>query len=277
LIRNEGTLTGALKVYAETWETLGKNPLHRAVAYYDSPGGRVGLYEYCGLQINALGEGVSFDSLPSAVVQQGESFTQTIKLSSRTVREIGSALCRVRLVGNNNGSPDVVYPVGRNNSFVLQIHTARLEPGNYAVQLEILLNEIAAPLRQNPRGGFSLEVKPLNTVRFLYQDTEALVLGSTIQGIFRNQGILPVQSGGAYLAIIRLDLKERKTADYYYIQPVITISVELERDRTPVLNYTKQYDEFAHRSRDAALDRAYRNIQADLDRGFAGEIRSLEK
>jgi hypothetical protein len=167
LIRTQNTLTGALKACAEIRETLGNNPLHRAVAYYDAPEGRVGLYEYCGLRINALADSVNFETLPAAVLRQGESFTKIIKLSSTMAKETGSVFCRVGVAGRNNGSPDVFYPLDGNGSFTLQIHTARLEPGNYSVQLELLLNQIAPPLRQNPRGGFSLEIRPVQAaIRF---------------------------------------------------------------------------------------------------------------
>jgi hypothetical protein len=275
LIGTQNTLTGTLKACAEIRKALENNPLHRAVAWYDAPEGRVGLYEYCGLRINALVESVRFEVLPAAAVQQGESFTKVIKLSSTMVTEIGSVSCRVGLTGRNNGSPDVFYPLDGNGSFTLLIHTARLEPGNYSVQLELPLNRIAPLVRRNPLAGFSLEVKPLNTVRFLYQDAEALPLGSTMQDIFQTQGLLPVPSGGAYLAVISLALNERKTVDYYIIQPVITVSVELERDRTPLLAYTKKYGEFAHRTREAAMERAYRNIESDLGAGLAEELKSL--
>jgi hypothetical protein len=275
LIQTQNTLTGAIKACAEIREALGDNPLHRAVAWYDAPEGRVGLYEYCGLLINALAESVRFEAPPAAAVQRGESFTGIIKLDSAVFKEIGSVFCRVGVAGRNNAAPDVFYPLEGNNAFTLPIHTARLEPGNYTVQLELLLNQISPLARRNPRGGFSLEVQPLNTVRFLYQDAEALGLDSTIRGIFQARGLLPVSSGGAYLAVIGLELNERKTTDYYIVQPVITISVELERDRSPQLGYTKKYGEFSHRTREAALERAYRNIETDLGGEFATEIRSL--
>jgi hypothetical protein len=59
-LAGQTTLIGALKVYADVAGSLHKNPLHRAVAYYDSPNGRVGLYEYCTVQISALSNSISF-------------------------------------------------------------------------------------------------------------------------------------------------------------------------------------------------------------------------
>lgn len=60
LIRTQTTLTGGLKACAETRAALEQNPLHRTIAWYDTAEGRVGLYEYCGLLINALAESVRF-------------------------------------------------------------------------------------------------------------------------------------------------------------------------------------------------------------------------
>jgi hypothetical protein len=161
VIRTQNTLTGALNACTEVREALGNNPLHRAVAWYDTPEGRVGLYDYCGLRINALADSVRFEALPAAAIQQGASFTRIIKISSTMLNEIGSVSCRVGLTGRNNGSTDVFYPLDGNGSFTLLVHTARLEPGNYSVQLELPLNRIATLVLQNPQGGFSLEIRPV--------------------------------------------------------------------------------------------------------------------
>jgi hypothetical protein len=171
LIGTQDTLTGALKAYTGIREALENNPLHRTLAWYDAPEGRVGLYDYCGLRIYALADSVRFDALPAAVVQQGESFTKTVKLGSALINGIGSLSCRVGLTGRNNGSPDAWYPLDGDGSFTLQIHTARLEPGNYSVQVELPLNRIAPLLGRNPQGGFSLEIRPAEAeIRFQGDD-----------------------------------------------------------------------------------------------------------
>jgi hypothetical protein len=164
LIRTQNTLSGALKVYSETYSSLKNNPLHRAVAWFDAQSGRVALYDYCAVQINTLAGSVSFDTVPATALQQGETFSRTIRLASNMFNEIGSASCSIKLTGRNNGLPVALYTLGRNNSFALQIYTSKLESGNYTVQIELLLNEIAPALRQNPRGAFSLEVRPATAV-----------------------------------------------------------------------------------------------------------------
>jgi hypothetical protein len=184
------------------------------------------------IQIHAIANSVSFAPIPSAVVQKGEDLNTTVKLSSSLFQAIGAARCRVTISGNNNTAPSVVYTVTQDDSFLVQIHTRRLEAGTYNVKLELLLNEIAPSLGQNPSSGFSFKITPLNTVR-LYLDDEAAPLGSTIQGIFHAQGLLPVDSDGAYLAIVKLALKERPIGDSFIgVQPTITISLELESGRT---------------------------------------------
>ena len=216
LIRTGNTLTGAIKACAETREALEDNPLHRAVAWYDAPEGRVGLYEYCGLWINALAESLRFDSLPAAAVQQGESFTRIIKLSSPMIGEIGAISCRVELAGRNNGSPEALYPLDGNGSFTLLIHTARLEPGNYSVQLELPLDRIAPLVRQNPRGGFSLEIRPLEAaIRFR---------GDALTGAEQD-----VLSRG-----LRQALQKYRTPLKSGYEFIITLTVENRKD--PVLN-----------------------------------------
>jgi hypothetical protein len=153
------TLSGALHSYSTVLSALEQNPLHRAVAYYDGPDGRVGLYDYCGVRLNAIAGNAGFDSLPAAAVQRGSTFTGTIRLSSGIFPEIGAVPCRVVITGNNNTSA-AEYPLEKNNSFALQIPTARLEAGNYTVQLELMLNAAAPALRRNPKGAFTLEVRP---------------------------------------------------------------------------------------------------------------------
>jgi hypothetical protein len=210
LIGTQNTLTGALKACADIMEALANNPLHRALAWYDAPEGRVGLYEYCGLRINALADSVSFEALPAAAIRQGESFTQIIKIDSSMVGEIGSLSCRVGLTGRNNGSPDVLYPLDGNGSFTLVIHTARLEPGNYSVQVELPLNRIAPLVRQNPQAGFPLEIRPARA-EILFRGealspAEQEVLSRGLQEALQNHHT-PFKSG--YEFIITLTLQNR--------------------------------------------------------------------
>jgi hypothetical protein len=55
----------------------------------------------------------------------------------------------------------------------------------------------------------------------------------------QKQGLLLVESGGAYIATVELSLNDRQSNNYFYIEPSVTIVVELERDGTPLITYTK--------------------------------------
>jgi hypothetical protein len=70
LLATSPSLRAALLLYGETLAALEQNPLHRAVAYYDSPNGWVNLYEYLNLQLSALAGSVSFASLPPVSIEK---------------------------------------------------------------------------------------------------------------------------------------------------------------------------------------------------------------
>jgi hypothetical protein len=267
-------LVTALRVYGDIYEALGENPLHRAVAWYDGPGGRVGLYEYCGARIHALANSVSFAAIPYGSVQKGETLLTTVRVSSSQFQRIGGALCRVSMAVGKELLPST-YAVGRDNAFSLLLYTDKLAAGKYNVHLELLLHEAAPQLRGNPSAGFSFEVTPLNTIRFIYQDNEAARIGPKIQELLQRQGVLPVDSGAAYLALVKLEFSERREGNYYIVRPHIDINIELERDRTPLVSYAKRYGEFRHSTRNEALQRAYRNIESDLGVNFTEQIRGL--
>ena len=59
------TLKAALEGYAFIARSLEQNPLHRVMAYYQTPAGRAGLYEYVRLQINELANSVSIEAIPA--------------------------------------------------------------------------------------------------------------------------------------------------------------------------------------------------------------------
>jgi hypothetical protein len=271
------TMAAALHSYSAVLSALEQNPLYRAVAWYDSPDGRVGLYEYCAARINALANSISFAAIPYGSVQKGETLNTTVRISSSQFQRIGAALCRVNITVDEELPPSRPYTVGEDNAFSLLIYTDKLEAGKYNVQLELLLNEAAPTLRTNPSAGFSFEVTPLNTIRFIYQDNEAEQIGPKIQELVQRQGLLMVDSGAAYLALVKLEFSERQDGNYYIVQPYINISIELERDRTPLLTYTKRYSEFRQTTRNEALQRAYRNIESDLGVNFAEQIQGLGK
>ncbi|MDR1971353.1 MAG: hypothetical protein LBQ46_05475 [Treponema sp.] len=157
LLAGQAALTGALKVYAGLAESLRENPLHRALAYYDSPNGRVGLYEYCTVQAGSLSGSITFGSIPAQTIRKGDTLNTIVTLSSPLYQSIGAALCRVDIVGA--AAPAARYALDADNTFLLQIHTAKLDPGPYNVHLELLLDAPA-----NPSSGFSFEVLPVSAV-----------------------------------------------------------------------------------------------------------------
>jgi hypothetical protein len=275
LIGVQTTLSSALKVYSDIYEALNENPLHRAVAYYNSANGKTGLSEYCAMQINALAGSVSFAPVPFSTVQKGEALNTTVKLSSTMMNTIGASRCRVNIAGGNNRAPSPNYTVDNNNNFSLSIYTDKLEAGKYTVTLELLLNEIAPNIKRNPSNSFSFEITPLNTIRIALLNDDANSIAPKIRDIMQKQGLLLVESGGAYIATVELSLNERQSNNYFYIEPSITIVVELERDGTPLVTYTKKYGEFRHVTRAEALQRAYRNIENDLGGNFAEQVRGI--
>jgi hypothetical protein len=277
LIRTQNSLAGALEVYSNIYEALRNNPLHRAVAWYDTGSGRAGLYNYCAVQINTIANSVFFAPVTAGSVQKGADINTTVRLSSSLFQSVGSARCGVSIRGNDNSAPQAVYTVGEAGSFILQIHTDKLEAGKYNVGLELLLNEIAPSLRQNPSSGFSFEVTPLNTIRVVLLDDEASNLAPKVRGLLQKQGLLLVESGAAYRARVQVTLNERRTNNYFIVEPTVTVNIELERDGTPLVTYTKNYGEFRHVTRAEALQRAYRNIENDLGGNFASQIKEIGK
>jgi hypothetical protein len=160
LLAVPASLQAALLTYRETLRALEQNPLHRTVAYYDSPAGRVNLYEYLGLHINTLAGDVSFAPLPSATVEKGDTLDTAVQILT-PLSAVGLD-CAVNVYGMNNAAPAVRYTVGADSSFQLRIFSSRLEPGNYTVQLELLLNRIDPRIQRNPAESFNLVVQPLS-------------------------------------------------------------------------------------------------------------------
>jgi hypothetical protein len=162
LTARPATLAAALQSYAAVRSALEQNPLHRAVAYYDTLDGKTGLYNYCGVQIDTIAASVSFGSLPPTSVRRGEPLVFSAALSSGMFPEIGAVFCRAAITGSNAPPAEYAeYPIERNGTFTARIPTARLPPGNYTVELELQLTAAAPSLRQNPKTAFPLEVRPV--------------------------------------------------------------------------------------------------------------------
>jgi hypothetical protein len=162
LAARPATLAAALQSYAAVRSALEQNPLHRAVAYYDTPDGRTGLYDYCGVQIDAIAASVSFGPLPPMSVRRGEPLVFPAALSSGMFPEIGAVFCRATVTGGGASPAEYAeYPLERNGTFTARMLTARLPPRNYTVELELLLSTAAPSLRQTPKTAFPLEVRPV--------------------------------------------------------------------------------------------------------------------
>jgi hypothetical protein len=277
LITPQDSVDNSLRLYMHILGELNKNPLDRALAYYEGSEGRVSLFNYCSVQIQNIASGIHFAPPPHIKIQKGEPLNTVINLSSDTLQSIGPIRCRVRIIDGNNIMQETIWTVGQDNSFSIRLQTEKLAVGNYNIALELLLNEIAPSLRQNPSSGFSFEVTPLNTISIKLFDNEAGNIAPKLSDIMQKEGLLLVESSAAYIATVQVTLNERQTGNYFYVEPTITINIALERDGTPLLTYTKTYEEFRHTTRKEALQRAYRNIENDLDKNFTTLIRSITK
>jgi hypothetical protein len=264
-------LSGALSAYSGVYQALLQNPLHQVIAVY---GDGQSLFEYCRLKIAEIANSVSFDLIPPQSVQKGGILTVPVRVSSPLFSSAGALECKVGISGNR--PPEGVYTLGRDNSFLLQIPTAGLAEGRYTVRIELQLNAVAPSITRNPQTGFSFEVKPLDTVQIISRNESGPLAGKVAE-IMEGSGLMVVDGGGAYRAVISITMNEEKTANYYTLQPLLTITVELGRDGTPLVTYTKKYPLFRHVTRDEAYNRAYRNIEQDLSDNFTAQIRSLGK
>jgi hypothetical protein len=206
------TMSAALQSCSAVLSALEQNPLHRAVAYYDGPDGRVGLYDYCIVRLNAIAGNAVFEPLPAAAVRRGRAFTGTIRLSSGMFSEIGALPCRVVITGKNNAAE---YPLEKNNSFALRIPTAHLETGNYTVQMELLLNSAAPALRQNPKGAFTLEVRPVSAeIRFggdALSGAEQRMLSQAVQQALQTYRV-PLLEGYEFLVTFNVQTRTEPVA-----------------------------------------------------------------
>jgi hypothetical protein len=221
LLAAPSNLRAVLLLYGEILTALEQNPLHRMVAYYDSPGGRVNLYEYLSLQLNTLAAGVSFASLPSMTVEKTGTLTAMITVLSPFTGAAGALDCAVSIYGMNNSAPTVKYAVGVDNSFLLTIFSSRLEPGRYTVQLELLLGDVNPRIRRNPSVSFSFEVRPL-TARVDVTvagdipgigDTEKAILIQSVQQGIQSYGVpVNLTAGGTEQSIFTITLGLRRQA-----------------------------------------------------------------
>jgi hypothetical protein len=143
-------------------ERLGTNPLHREIAYRETPKSRVGLYGYVNNRIDALAGSIRIDAPRSVTAYKGDTLKITVRVTSTLYTDIGVVKMLVRIHGMNNIVPDVTYTLASDNTLDLQINTAKFAPGAYNVSIELLLKDkdLCPSVRANPSAGFSFDIKP---------------------------------------------------------------------------------------------------------------------
>jgi hypothetical protein len=156
------TLKAALEGYAFVVKSLEQNPLHRIMAYFETPAGKAGLFEYARLQISELADSVSIDPVPARTVQKTDDLNTVVRLRSSRIPAVGPLKCEVRLLGRNIEPNLVLYNVTDNNSLSFPVYTTALEPGRYTVRIVLPLQELTGGVSGNIGGGFSFEVTALN-------------------------------------------------------------------------------------------------------------------
>jgi hypothetical protein len=262
------------------YETLysGINPLKQNIVKFNGEDGKsVNFFDHLENEIKNLIASVSFEPVPPQTAQKGEALNVAPRLRSTNMQPLGALRCRAYLMSGNTVLVSHEYNVTNNNTLPVHIETEEFGDGKYTVRMELLLNEVTKTVKRNPDTTFPFEITPLNTIRIVLLDDNAKSLAPKIRDIIQKQGILLVESGAAYIAKIQVTLQERQTANAFYVKPSVSIVVELERDGTPLVTYTKTYQEFNHITRAEALARAFRNIENDLGGNFAAEIRGIGK
>jgi hypothetical protein len=156
------TLRAALEGYALVAKSLEQNPLHRIMAYYETPAGRAGLYEYVRLRINELANSVSIEAIPSVTIRETDTLNTPVKLRSSILPATGLLDCQASLYGISVN--DVTFPFKSANDNPYNLQIRNIQPGSYNVSIEILLSDMTGGIAKNTSGGFSFEVAPLNVV-----------------------------------------------------------------------------------------------------------------
>jgi len=157
-----GTLKAALEGYAFIVKSLQQNPLHRIMAYYDTPAGRAGLYEYAILQINELANSLSVEAIPMRTIQETENLVTRINLRSSKMPSTGLLDCQAVIYGMEGGGVSYPFNSASENPYNLQIRN--MKPGAYNVTIDILLSNLTGGIAKNTSGSFSFEVTPLTVV-----------------------------------------------------------------------------------------------------------------
>jgi hypothetical protein len=156
------TLRTALEGYALVVKSLEQNPLHRIMAFYETPKGRAGLYEYARLQINELANSVSVEAIPTMTIRETDTLNAPVKLRSSILPTTGLLDCQANLFGLSVNNVTYPFKSANDNPYNLQIRN--IKPGSYNVSIEILLSDMTGGIAKNTSNSFSFEVTPLNIV-----------------------------------------------------------------------------------------------------------------
>ena len=220
LLTQQNTLYNAIKSYGDILDALDKNQLHKAVAYYDSPNGRVQLYSYAAQQLNMLASSVSFVSIPGLKVQKTDAIDTIVCLDSTSIKNLGPLVCAVNISGMNNSSSPVEYSVRADNTFPCKMSTGKLKSGNYLVELELLLKNVSPHVAQNPKSSFSLELLPVVVAGIEYR-------GMPLTGTEKIQIIQSIQSGLQGSQVISIGaLRDGAQSQYSFRITINTIQLE---------------------------------------------------
>jgi len=167
------TLKAALEGYAFIAKSLEQNPLHRIMAYYETPTGRAGLYEYARQQIIELANSVSIEAIPARTIQETETLESLIKLRSSIIPATGLLDCKAVLFGIGKDGIPYFFNCASDNPYVIEMKNTNIKPGSYNVTVEILLSDLTDGIAKNTSGNFSFEVTPLTVVLNTREEIEA--------------------------------------------------------------------------------------------------------
>jgi hypothetical protein len=280
LLAIQDTLYTTLLMYSSVIDTLSENPLHRAVAYYDSPNGRVSLYEYCVLQLNVLANSVSFDVLPSFTVQKNEPLNVTVALRSSALQKIGHIDCQVELYGVHDMTPKERYTVTADNSFLLQVFTQRLEARKYEVRLELLLQDISAHIQKNPTIRFSFDVTPLNwtfSVNVLGDTADGRVKRA-VQKAFEQNELSITPDNGEYTVNVSINAPITEGPYGKDIAYSIRGGIEIvitSNGKSVFPSYSETYGECKHLTQSGVYNLFYKNVESDIEKKFRTHVAAM--
>ncbi|MDR1128305.1 MAG: hypothetical protein LBL20_03250, partial [Treponema sp.] len=136
LLPQDATLRAALEGCALVIKALEQNPLHRITAYYESPSGRAGLFEYAQMRMSELAHSLSVEPVPARTIQETESLNTLIRLKSSILPSTGLLNCEASILG---AGVDITYPFTTASGDPYNLQIRNLKPGAYNVTIEILL------------------------------------------------------------------------------------------------------------------------------------------